>query len=652
MKIERLSISQFRCHDSLDVPLDRVTVIVGANGTGKSSIKAALEYALTGRCEWTDGRGSGADELIKHGIRQANITVGIEGLGQIQRTVPNYLRVEGMDGPTTDQQKALYERLGASEQVLSALFNTGAFLSLDRAAQKTLLFGLLGFTFTREDLAAKISEFSGREDAAGWIIGQLVEDVYGPDVFDRLEKAAVEERRTLKRVAKELDAQAVPSVPLPEGVTAEQAEQVDKLLQELSAERDGLMRQLGEGRASTQARESLISRRNAAKTKVELGEKTVRSMPVPDEEALEQAKATFKEARDEDRALNDQHAELLVRCATFEGQIAGVSGTIETLSRFDGSCPLAPQAVQCPMSREDVGAVLKQLGESVGALRTQMAEIEAELRQIEEARSAARAAKADAEKQIAELEKRGVAFENARVDLDRARTALREAEQELASAPEATGNQSETEQAIAMLDARIAKGRGIQQAIVEHKRTEAARQAYTARQAKTTTDLLLIEALCTALGPKGLRARMLGDAVKKLQERANERFQALTAGEYSVEFLAGDDLQILVTRKGHGTRPAANLSASEKFRVGIVMQDVLAGLSGLGFLVIDGADILDTDNRALMMQMIMQMAPDYDTILVLSTLGDVEPVDPGVKGLSIYVLDDGKLVRAKRAQAA
>jgi len=79
------------------------------------------------------------------------------------------------------------------------------------------------------------------------------------------------------------------------------------------------------------------------------------------------------------------------------------------------------------------------------------------------------------------------------------------------------------------------------------------------------------------------------------------------------------------------------------------MQDILAGLSGLGVMIIDGADILDVDNRALMTEMLMSISEDYSNILVLSTLGDITPVDPGVDGLSVYVLGDGEIKQAQRA---
>ena len=148
-------------------------------------------------------------------------------------------------------------------------------------------------------------------------------------------------------------------------------------------------------------------------------------------------------------------------------------------------------------------------------------------------------------------------------------------------------------------------------------------------------------------GASSVRTKAIGKAVGSLQKRADERCALLTGGEYSILFTK--DLDIRVTREGYGTRSVSTLSASEQFRVGIVMQDILAGLSGLGVMIIDGADILDVDNRALMTEMLMSISEDYSNILVLSTLGDIPPVDPGVDGLSVYVLGDGEIKQAQRA---
>jgi len=57
MKINDLKLKDFRCHRDIMLKLDRVNVIIGRNGAGKTSIKDGIEYALTGLNRLTDGRG-------------------------------------------------------------------------------------------------------------------------------------------------------------------------------------------------------------------------------------------------------------------------------------------------------------------------------------------------------------------------------------------------------------------------------------------------------------------------------------------------------------------------------------------------------------------------------------------------------------------
>ncbi|HXF56309.1 MAG TPA: AAA family ATPase [Actinomycetota bacterium] len=48
MKIARIEIRNFRSLEQLDLQLEDVTVLVGANGTGKSSVLHALDWFFSG----------------------------------------------------------------------------------------------------------------------------------------------------------------------------------------------------------------------------------------------------------------------------------------------------------------------------------------------------------------------------------------------------------------------------------------------------------------------------------------------------------------------------------------------------------------------------------------------------------------------------
>jgi len=55
--IERVCLENFRSHERTEIGLGRLTIVAGRNASGKSSIRQAVEVALTGRCEVTDRAG-------------------------------------------------------------------------------------------------------------------------------------------------------------------------------------------------------------------------------------------------------------------------------------------------------------------------------------------------------------------------------------------------------------------------------------------------------------------------------------------------------------------------------------------------------------------------------------------------------------------
>ena len=48
MRVARVRIRNFRCLEELDLDVDDITVLVGANGTGKSSVLHALGWFFEG----------------------------------------------------------------------------------------------------------------------------------------------------------------------------------------------------------------------------------------------------------------------------------------------------------------------------------------------------------------------------------------------------------------------------------------------------------------------------------------------------------------------------------------------------------------------------------------------------------------------------
>jgi exonuclease SbcC len=176
--------------------------------------------------------------------------------------------------------------------------------------------------------------------------------------------------------------------------------------------------------------------------------------------------------------------------------------------------------------------------------------------------------------------------------------------------------------------------------VEESRRKEQKKLAARVEQARAEVEAL--EILVELFGPKGLRQQLLADVLDRLQARADERMQLLTGGEYRVQFSAEgkDGFAVTVFRNGI-PRSVNQLSTSERLRLGVVMQDILNGLTGLGLMVIDDAETLDPQNKMALINMLLRIRGEYGTIIVLSALGETAPRNPGIPGLAMFLVEDG-----------
>src|SRR5437660_1245883 len=83
MRVTRLRLLNFRCHQSLDLELPRFAFVIGSNNSGKSSTAEALSWLLSGWVpERTDEAGKGSDSLISHGTTKMMVRATLERNGE------------------------------------------------------------------------------------------------------------------------------------------------------------------------------------------------------------------------------------------------------------------------------------------------------------------------------------------------------------------------------------------------------------------------------------------------------------------------------------------------------------------------------------------------------------------------------------------
>ena len=141
MKIQTLTLKNFRSHRETVLALDRLNFIRGANGCGKSSIQMALEYLLTGRCQLTDGAGRGVEALIRTGEKELEVSATLESGDTICRRRSARSHVVEINGKRipVDTAEAILEKRFGSADVLSAVLNADRFVEMSEAEQKRFL---------------------------------------------------------------------------------------------------------------------------------------------------------------------------------------------------------------------------------------------------------------------------------------------------------------------------------------------------------------------------------------------------------------------------------------------------------------------------------------------------------------------------------
>jgi DNA repair exonuclease SbcCD ATPase subunit len=181
---------------------------------------------------------------------------------------------------------------------------------------------------------------------------------------------------------------------------------------------------------------------------------------------------------------------------------------------------------------------------------------------------------------------------------------------------------------------------------LERKRNLLAHMEQAEKKAALEKRLDVLEVLTLAFSPKGIMADLLSSAVKSLNDSLSRAMESISGGKYSMEMYVNEDVDVFLIDHGRGTRTGIRLaSASERFRAGIVLQSVLSKLTGLRFMLIDGLDILDQENRGFFFNFIQEAKAGFDSLLVFSTIGQYYPTNPGIPDTDFWVIEAGTVKR-------
>lgn len=647
MKISRLCMENFRNHRKTEITLDRINFFVGHNNAGKTSILAAIDWGLTGRCMWTDRAGRGAAELVRQGEKRVTVVLEVEGLGAVVRSLPPHSLQVGRASGVNEGQAAIHNFLGVDEDRLRVAINATAFLSMSPAEQRAFLFSAYGLTWTADQVVEELARWlskKGHKEEDARRLAEKAKDYYpagitgGPEIFEAMEKRAKEERKELKKDRQRAEAALA---DIQNSLTAAHAfsEELAKAREKkaaLLARRDELLQACGAGREARARRQVLAER--IAQAENRLAETRAKAQALATEVA-----ALGGPESDQDRHWQELEQKLQEQLEAANGAAAAVRSRMETIDRAgralagkERRCPLAPDVLQCGLTEEQLQAVLKVLRQEYKALARELDKHQAVARETAEKL-------ADIRQKLTECQdraKRALALE---AGLKAQRQMITRLEEDLAGWKDELAGLREPDQTLLEeLDLVEAMLREEEDILAREKELEAlaGRIAALERDMETLArEVADIEVLVKALGPDGLRKDLLAGILEGFVGRANDRLGRLTGGAYQIDL--APDMTILCRADGGPLLPLKLLSKSEQLRVGIAVSEALSAAAGLRFLAIDEADMLDQENRDLLAGMLLDTAEDFDQVLVFTTVGDVRPENPGIPGVKMFWVEEG-----------
>lgn len=342
---------------------------------------------------------------------------------------------------------------------------------------------------------------------------------------------------------------------------------IDELLAEIKTERDKLIGRHEVGKLSDSP--------GVIEARLEAADRELFNLSAANPEAVARHAADAQAAEKKLNAARDAYS---------QGKAAKVAAEarVKAINTLQDACPMCGQSVTAKIVKGLLDREQKDIDKAVAIMTTAETDGKAAKAEVERLLQA----KTDAEKAIRRREELAKQVADDKESLEVIR------------------DFSSIEKAIDELDTRAETGRQLRDA----KRSYDQALALGAKRDDYTKAIDSWDAVAQGLGPKG-----------EIRKLAAEGFD-LSAVKAHAKVLLGRDIEvdgewnITVGKLGEGM-----LSESAKYRLGACFAAALAVASGMGFLVLDRADVLSNKNRQAMLTWLEGLSTQLDTVIVLAT---------------------------------
>ena len=570
MKIQRLVLKNFRSHQETVLELDRFNFIRGPNGCGKSSVQLGLEYLFTGRCELTDAAGRGAEALIRSGEKELTVSATLQSGETIcRRRTPRSQTIEinGKRVPIDAAETFLAKQFGAAD-VLSAVLNADRFVEMAEAEQQRLLAQLVK--------AGKVDIPKEIYDALRAINEEPPRLVSVRDV-EAAHQRLYDLRKEASRALKALGQMEKPDVPS----DFPSVQEVRNKLDELRQQKERLIAQKAESDACWQNAQARLKQ---VQGEIEEASSEILS-PSQEQELLQ-----LESRRSHAEKLRQELAELLAEQRTVEKALATARG-------LKDKCPTCGQPISATAKAKEV--------ETLGA---RFSDIEAVIQGAREKLN-----------EFGDLEVATSRLESHRRALAR-RAKLLEEQSKVQGAQKPDAADLETR--LTILAERINKGERVLEKAQQGHSAQQEWEAHVRENSNLERRVGLLDRLVEFLGPNGATMAQASSRIGSFAQSLNTH---LAAFGYACNFtLDPFEIGVISPMDNHCALSLRQVSESERSRFSIAFQIALATATGIRFVVIDRADVLDRARRKTLTGLLVNS--DLDQAIVLATGEEPPPL--------------------------
>lgn len=563
MQIKKFHVENFKGIKNMETNPGNLNVLIGDNGSGKSSFLKALRYALGG---------NSTDLLIRSGSKKMTMELELQtssGLLSIRReakeepdhTVSTKLKVNGKTTTQKSLNQMLEEEYRVSPDMIRFVSNSEVLRSMSAGdfSQFLLDNGLIRVFMDLEKLFSLCEVSEEAKEELAMYFPEAPEPFTLSDINDAYDYYFEERASSKKDLAAH---KARVTVNLEETGAYRSTEEINRDL-------ETLLKNEGESAARKKAKEAYdlaAKNRDVMNRKIEEIRARVKA-----DSSTRPNPTSLQALEEEQKSTSEQAANTTGVAATLKGNISRFRSILEELGK--NTCPISKKLV-CTTDKSKIR----------GDVELAVSNSERELKKQEQLLDSLRKKQEDVKKQIQDYHTNARGYQE-KLNLIKQAEQLRENLPELPPEPDRDFSEKDFTILKNELKNELLRTQNIQTSIKEQAAVE-----------RIEKRLAVLEELLKLLHVKGgAREKALALAMQPFEDHCNERVGRFKTG-FQIRLLCENGVHIQgKTSEETGFQEFKNLSAGEQQIAAFLVLDMINALTGLRLLVLDELESLDEE---------------------------------------------------------